>query len=55
MEPHIKDELVTALLAVLNSELVSNDEHNWMTCEQTSCILAREALRRAGVPIGEEE
>ena len=33
-----------ALLAVLNSTLVSNNDHDWRTCTQTSCVLARQAL-----------
>lgn len=41
--PETEDAL-QALLMVLNSELVSNDKHDWRTCKQTSCEMARSVL-----------
>ena len=37
-------EVRTALRMVLGSTLMEADDHDWMTCEQPSCVMARSAL-----------
>lgn len=36
-----KEEIRTALIMVLGSELMERDGHDWRTCEQPSCVIAR--------------
>ena len=39
-----KRQVQEALLMVLNSTLVSTEGHDWHTCQQSSCIVARKVL-----------
>lgn len=40
-------DLLIALKMLLNSNLINKGDHEWTTCNQPSCIIARTALNKA--------